>query len=84
MASDFNKMIYHAVEENVKRQLGDKKLSKQEFRGLMDVVMEHFANSLVAIVASVAEQQMRAKQAAEDGASIVAPEQPAAVPPAGS
>lgn len=62
MASDFNKILYHEIEEHIKRQLGDNKLNKQDHRRLMDQVMERFAKSLVAIVASV---EMAQREAAE-------------------
>ena len=68
MATDFSKLMYHAVEAHVKGQMDPeqlKKMDKHQWRNLMDVVMLHFANSLVSIVSSVAKNQAEAKAKAE-------------------
>jgi hypothetical protein len=64
MASDFNKLIYKSVERQVKGQLalGDHKLTSTELRKLMDIAMEQFADSLVALVSSVARAQAEVKR----------------------
>ena len=74
--------MYHAVEAQVESQMAPearKKFDKQQWRKLMDIIMEHFAKSLVSIVASVANQQAQAKAAAEaaKAAEINPPEAPA-------
>ena len=71
MATDFNKVLYHQIEEHIKRQAGEQKFNKVQWRKIMDEVMERFCASLIAIVASVEMSQREAKQKdAEQAAAL--------------
>jgi len=65
MSADFGKLVYYAVEEQVKKQVGDRKFTNKQWRIVMDQVMEQFAQSLVNIVSSVVGAQQQAKAEAE-------------------
>lgn len=85
MASDFNKLIYASVKRQVEGQLalGGHQLTSVEMRKLMDVAMEQFADSLVALVASVARAQAEVKKtmdAEKPGTSQADPIVPAGHP----
>jgi hypothetical protein len=62
MATDFNRVLYHVIEEHVKRQVGEeefKKLNKYQWRAHMSNMMEHFARALVSIVVQVSAQHAK-------------------------
>ena len=76
MATDFSKVLYHVVEEQLSAQLGERKkqLNKYEWRALMDKAMEQFAWALVAIVANFTKNihDAQAKAEAEKSAQVPA------------
>lgn len=80
MATDFSKQMYYAVQEHIEAAVG-RKLTDKELRHLTDAIMPQVARSLVAIVASVQEAQLRAK-AAEEARAAAQAEQSASAPAA--